>query len=157
MIFTRTIGYAMFAATLLAACTAPDAAKTMVGEWEAAAILIKIKSMHGTGGDSIVNIPDQATYTMAMNQKPIHTIYRPDGSYTAEYRNLKDSILYMNLGQWTMLNDSSLQLIQIDPKPDTAVFGVQFLKDGAQFSRRYDYDHDGAKDDLFLGVQQKIR
>jgi hypothetical protein len=113
--------------------------------------------MNGTGGDSLVNIPDQATYRMAMDQKPIHTTYKTDGSYTAVYRNTKDSILYMNLGQWTMLNDSSLQLIQIDPKPDTSVFGVQFLKDGAQFSRIYDYDHDGAKDDLFLGVQQKIR
>jgi hypothetical protein len=157
MTFFRNIGCLLLAFAFLTACNAPDSAKTMVGEWESAAILIKIKSMHGAGGDSLVNIPDQATYRMAMDQKPIHTTYKTDGSYTAVYRNTKDSILYMNLGQWAMLNESSLQLIQIDPKPDTSVFDVQYLKDGAQFSRRYDYDHDGAKDDIFVGVQQKIK
>jgi hypothetical protein len=156
MNFLRNICCAFVVLTCLWACGAPEG-KTMVGEWDSHAILIKIKSMHGKGGDSVVNIPSQEAYMKVMNQKPIHTTYNADGSYSAVYRNGKDSILYVNAGQWTMLNDSTLQLAQVEPKPDTSVFGVQFLKDGAQFSRRYDYDHDGAKDDLFLGVQQKVK
>jgi hypothetical protein len=135
------------------ACTTTNTAPTMTGEWDSASILIRIKTMHGKAGDSIVSIPDQATYRKIMNQKPIHTTYSPDGSYKAVYRNTQDSILYINLGEWAMLNDSTLQLIQIDPRPDTSVFEVKFLESGAQFARKYDYDKDGAKDDVFMGLQ----
>jgi hypothetical protein len=132
------------------------ATEKMVGEWDSYSVLIKVKSMKQTGGDSVVNIPNPAAFAQITGNKPIHTIYRADGSYTAEYRNLKDSILFVNLGEWKMLNDSILQLNQQDPFPETSEFGVRFMKDGAMFSRAaYDYDRDGAKDDSFLGMQTK--
>ena len=93
-----------------------------------------------------------------MSLKPIHTLYRADHSYEATYRNLKDSIVALNLGIWRQPNDSTLQLIQQDPYPDTSIYSVRFLKDGAEFRRfQYDFDKDGSKDDEFFGIQRKIR
>ena len=149
---------ALFVAVFLVSCDTTKPRLTMVGEWESVSILIKVKSMRGVANaDSVVNIPDQAAYFKVMGEKPIHTTYKEDGSYSAIYRNGNDSILRVNLGQWKMLNDSTLQLVQIDPKPDTSVFGVQFLQDGAKFLRSYDYDFDGQKDDVFFGIQQKVK
>ncbi len=130
----------------------------IAGEWESNSILISIKSAHRIGGDSVVNIPDQESWQKIMNLKPIHTVYSADHSYVATYRNLKDSIVAVNLGLWTMPSDSTLQLIQQDPFPDTSIYSVKFLKDGAEFRRiQYDFDKDGKKDDEFFGIQRKIK
>ncbi len=150
----------MFVAILAlsAAFTACNSRDKMKGEWESHSVLISIKSAHKTGGDSVVNIPDQESWRKIMNLKPIHTVYNPDHSYIATYRNLRDSIVAVNLGLWEMPTDSTLQLIQQDPFPDTSLYSIKFLKDGAEFRRvQYDFDKDGSKDDEFFGIQQKIK
>ena len=159
--FLKFIAISLIAMTIIACNEGQNTAQNrekMVGEWESNSVLISIKSAHRTGGDSVVNIPDQAAWTKIMSLKPIHTLYRADHSYEATYRNLKDSIVALNLGIWRQPNDSTLQLIQQDPYPDTSIYSVRFLKDGAEFRRfQYDFDKDGSKDDEFFGIQRKIR
>ncbi|MEY4926663.1 MAG: hypothetical protein RI894_1099 [Bacteroidota bacterium] len=161
-VLTTVIAIAL---TAITACTSEqpkaeegaEAPEKMVGEWELNSVLISIKTAHRTGGDSVINFPTPADWVKLMQQKPIHTVYRADHSYEATYRNLKDSIVALRLGVWAMPNDSSLQLFQQDPFPDTSYIDVRFLKDGAEFRRfRYDYDNDGNKDDEFFGIQRKI-
>ncbi len=152
----NTIFIALFIAlTAITACTSKE---KMVGEWESNSVLISIKTAHRTGGDSVINFPSPSDWTKLTQLKPIHTVYHPDHSYEATYRNLKDSIVAVNLGIWNMPNDSTLLLIQQDPFPDTSQYDVKFLKDGAEFRRlRYDFDKDGSKEDEFFGIQRKLK
>ena len=130
----------------------------MIGEWDSNSVFISIKSAHQTGGDSIINIPTYEVWAKMMQLKPIHTQYRADHSYEATFRNLNDSIVALNLGVWTMRNDTTLQLIQQEPYPDTMEYDIRFFPNGAELRRfKYDFDKDGDKDDSFFGTQRKVK
>lgn len=133
-------------------------AEKMIGEWDSNSVFISIKSGHKTGGDSIINIPNYQIWEKMMQLKPIHTLYRADHSYEATFRNLKDSIVALNLGVWTMRNDTTLQLMQQEPYPDTMQYDIRFFEGGAELRRyQYDFDKDGDKDDSFFGTQRKVK
>ena len=128
----------------------------MVGEWQASSFTIKATSVNGKADSNVVVTVTPNDWEKKLGYQPIRTTYRADGSYEAVTRNTRDSIIATPNGKWRMMNDSTLELQQIDPHPDTMLYRVQFTALGATFSRRYDYDKDGAKDDFFEGVQQRI-
>jgi hypothetical protein len=152
---------ALLAALPLAflACQPSPTLSRIVGTWDSYSILIQIKSAHGiVQHDSVIAIGNPAIWQAKMQQKPIRTVYSPDGNYVATYRNLRDSIVDIRLGKWTMQHDSILVLSQQDPVPMTTQYAVKFLKDGAEFRRfDYDFDEDGQNDDSFLGIQSKVQ
>ena len=151
------IAAAFFTAILYGCQTLPNTSR-IVGTWDLYAILIQIKSAHGIAQhDSVIAIGNPTIWQQQMQQKPIRTVYSADGSYVSTYRNLRDSIVDVRLGQWRLEQDSILVLAQQDPLPLTLKYTVRFLKDGAEFRRfDYDFDADGQLDDSFLGVQHKL-
>ena len=88
-----------------------------------------------------------------MNIKPIITTIYEDGTYTSEFRNSFDSLIYMPEGSWFIDGDT---LIMQDHQD---VYKYQIFIDGdlAEFKSKIDWDKDGKADDEYFGIQRKNR
>ena len=83
-----------------------------------------------------------------MNIRPIVTTIYADGTYTSEFRNSFDSLIYKPEGTWVIDGDS---LFMTDHQ-DTYRYQIFVDGDVAEFNSIVDWDNDGKVDDEYFGV-----
>jgi len=125
--------------------------RAFVGEWQNVSMRIKVWSYNQSDTSFIVDI-NEDNWDLKMTVKPIITTVYEDGTYTSEFRNSFDSLIYQPKGTWLIDGDS---LIMEDHQ---AVYRYQIFIDGdvAEFNSIIDWDGDGELDDEYFGVQKKM-
>lgn len=139
---------------LLSACQQQqkDKSSQLIGKWKNLSIDVKMNSYKGLAEDSLLQVkPDQ--WEKILKIKPIITVFNPDGSFTSDYVNPNDSLVFQSTGKWIISGDS-LTMIEYEV-PNSYL--LEFEGDKAKFSAVLDWDEDGVKDDEYNGVQQKIQ
>jgi len=121
-------------------------ARALAGEWKNLYVKITIK-------DKVMEA-DSSNWEERLHIRPIHTYFNKDGSYRSEYRNLKDSLVRVTSGNWTIEGDT-LMMNETAPEVSHMKFELRIEKDIATFRGLIDFDGDGKVDDLYYGRQRK--
>lgn len=124
----------------------------ILGEWANVSMRVWVKTYNNSDTSFIVDITEE-NWELKMNIKPIITTIYEDGTYTSEFRNSFDSLIYMPEGSWFIDGDT---LIMQDHQD---VYRYQIFIDGdlAEFKSKIDWDKDGKADDEYFGIQRKNR
>jgi hypothetical protein len=126
----------------------------MIGEWRSISILVKMNSANNTASDRLL-AANEDNWEKVTGIRPVRTFFKPDGTYYAEYYNLKDSIVYQPSGEWSVSEDS-LFVHQLKPKLAMLRYAVTIKNDVGEFRSRLDFDGDGQSDDEFFGVSRNV-
>jgi len=129
-----------------------ELSKKIVGEWRN--IYLKIV-IHHPGKQPETVEADSTNWEQQLGIKPIRTHFKSDGTYTSEYRNLKDSIVKIASGTWTIKSDS-LIMNQSKPSASLLKLHVDIAGTKATFKGVIDFEGDGLKDDEYYGQQRKF-
>jgi hypothetical protein len=126
--------------------------QSFVGEWINVSMRVWVRTYNQSDTSFIVDI-NEDNWDLKMTVKPIATTVYADGTYTSEFRNSFDSLIYRPKGTWMIDGDS---LIMEDHQ---AVYKYQIFIDGdlAEFKSIVDWDNDGQVDDEYFGVQRKTQ
>ncbi len=121
------------------------------GQWENMSMRVVVNTFNRSDTSFIVDINEE-NWELKMTIKPILTTILNDGTYTSEFRNSFDSLIYRPKGTWLLDGDT---LIMEDQQ---ATYKYQIFIDGsrAEFRSIMDWDGDGDMDDEYFGIQQKI-
>lgn len=124
--------------------------ENFIGEWANVSMKVWVRTYNNSDTSFIVDITED-NWELKMNVKPIITTIREDGTYSSEFRNSFDSLIYKPKGTWMIDGDS---LIMEDHQE---VYRYQIFIDGdvAEFNSLVDWDKDGKADDEYFGVQRK--
>ncbi len=124
--------------------------RDIVGEWSNNSMKVWVRSYNNSDTSFIVEI-NEDTWEMKMNIKPIVTTIRQDGTYSSEFRNSFDSLIYRPEGTWLIDGDSLFM------KDSQKEYKYQIFIDGgiAEFKSMIDWDKDGKADDEYSGIQIK--
>jgi len=124
----------------------------ILGEWTNVSMRVWVRTYNNSDTSFIVDISEE-NWELKMNIKPIITTIYEDGTYTSEFRNSFDSLIYMPEGTWLIDGDTLIMEDQQD------VYKYQIFIDGdlAEFKSKVDWDRDGKADDEYFGVQRKNR
>jgi len=126
--------------------------KDIVGEWVNVSMKVWVNTYNNTDTSFMVDINEES-WDMKMNIKPIVTKINNDGTYTSEFRNSYDSLIYKPKGTWLIDGDT---LIMEDHQ---ATYRYQIFIDGdmSVFKSMIDWDKDGNADDEYSGKQRKVK
>ena len=124
--------------------------QAIVGEWTNVSMRVKVESFENSDTSFIVHITEE-NWDTKMNIRPIVTTIYADGTYTSEFRNSFDSLIYKPEGTWVIDGDS---LFMTDHQ-DTYRYQIFVDGDVAEFNSIVDWDNDGKVDDEYFGVQHK--
>jgi hypothetical protein len=67
--------------------------QAIVGEWTNVSMRVRVESFENSDTSFIVHITEE-NWDTKMNIRPIVTTIYPDGTYTSEFRNAFDSLIY---------------------------------------------------------------
>lgn len=125
--------------------------RAIIGKWANVSMRVFVNTYNNSDTSFMIDI-NEDNWDMKMNIKPIETTIRADGTYSSEFRNSFDSLMYRPGGSWLIDGDT---LIMQDKN---AVYKYQIFIDGdiAEFRSLLDWDQDGRADDRYFGVQQRI-
>ncbi len=122
------------------------------GTWKNRSMNVKIQSANNTKQDNTLDVPD-GQWEAIMKIRPIETTYKKDGTFSSVYKNLKDSVINTSSGEWRIVED---QLMLIT-SGDSTTYDVKIEDKVATFKATLDWDQDGKKDDVYLGMQEKVK
>ncbi|MDN5216338.1 hypothetical protein QQ020_29995 [Fulvivirgaceae bacterium BMA12] len=122
----------------------------ILGEWNNMSMKIIIESLNKTHQDSVVEVP-KGKWETILNIKPIKTVFKEDGTFTSEYRNLADSIVSVSTGTWSADGDT----LSMTSDGNTVKYFAKITDNQAEFKGYVDWDQDGEQDDLYTGIQKK--
>jgi hypothetical protein len=120
----------------------------MIGEWRSVSIEIKMHTAFNSDSTRYLRA-NEDNWEQVTKVKPVQTYFKPDGTYYAEYHDLRDSIVYHPSGEWSVKEDS-LIVRQLSPKPATLRYRVVIKDDLGEFRSILDFDGDGKADDEFF-------
>lgn len=128
--------------------------KQLVGEWRNR--YVKVIMHNEKTGKATTMEADSATWEAKLHIKPIRTHFKNDGSYFSEYRNLKDSVVRIPSGLWSIKGDT---LIMTELKPEKSVLKVhvKIEKGLVTFHGMIDFDGEGKENDEYFGEQRKVK
>lgn len=124
----------------------------IVGEWTNVSMRIMVKTYNNSDTSFIVDINEE-NWDMKMTVKPIVTTINEDGTYSSEFRNSFDSLIYKPEGTWLLDGDT---LIMQDHQ-ETYKYQIFIDGDISEFNSYVDWDNDGVADDEYFGIQRKNR
>ena len=125
--------------------------QALTGEWRNVSMKVNITSLNNTSRDSVTDVPEGQWETI-MDIKPIRTVFREDGTFRSEYRNLADSIVFVSDGTWSVTGDS----LSMTESGNTSSYFTRISNGKAEFTGYIDWDQDGKADDLYFGIQEKF-
>jgi hypothetical protein len=136
-----------FLIILLAGCAEQKAHDPiMVGTWQSSFLFIESADRAETDPQWEYFVATPGNWERVMGFKSIRTTYRADGNFSAEYRNLKDSVFVTATGTWHTKGDS---LYFFQWAPDTFIVTYQYAvsQDTLKFYGVADWERDGLRND----------
>ncbi len=122
----------------------------LIGTWKNQTINVQMNSYQNGESDSLLVVqPDQ--WEEILKIKPIVTVFNEDGTFSSDYRNPNDSLVFQSKGEWHFEGDS---LVMVEYEVPNS-YHVTFEGKKAKFSAVLDWDEDGIKDDVYKGMQLK--
>lgn len=124
----------------------------IVGTWEYSFLFIESADVPETDPrwEYFVATPDN--WERAMGFRPVRTTYIADGTFSAEYRNLQDSVFVTATGTWQTAGDS-LYFFQWAPDTFAATYHYAVERDTLKFNGVADWDRDGQRNDKITMLQ----
>lgn len=131
-----------------------DPSNTMVGYWETQEMTIYIQTKDGTDeNDTLVATKDNFLEQTGVKTARGH--YLDDGTFTDEYYNGDDSLFSTSEGTWSLMGDTLINTYDDTTAPYQYV--VSFPDESTcHLSGWLDWDHDGERDDLMVGVSKRV-
>ena len=134
---------------MLASCGRNE--PSLSGEWSNTYLHISLNK-----GDSMVNRDaDSTNWEQVLGIKPIHTLFREDGTYRSEYRNLNDSVIRVAEGKWNVAGDT-LSMSQSKPEASSYRMHMTLKERKVIFEGNIDFDGDGTLDH-YVGWQKRVK
>src|SRR4051812_6287727 len=75
-----------------------ELSEKLLGEWKSVSLKIKMNSVNNTDSSKIFAV-DEKNWDSKMKMRPIHTIFKVNGTYNSEHFNLKDSLVFNPAGK----------------------------------------------------------
>lgn len=124
----------------------------LIGTWKTKSMIIQMNSFRN-GDSTAYFIVNEDIWEETMNIKPIITNLSKDGKYFSRYYDLQGKLMRETEGTWTVSQDS---MIFIENGLRTAYH--TYIQDSlARFRAIIDWDRDGESDDLYEGIQIKVK
>ena len=127
--------------------------KQLIGEWRNVYVKIRM-NIYDKNAQPMIAEADSSNWETRLQMKPIRTYFKEDNTYYSEYRNLKDSVMRIASGTWS-IKDDSLTMLQTKPEASTLKLQVSIKNKHATFSGIIDFAGDGKRDDDYYGIQKK--
>jgi hypothetical protein len=127
--------------------------KQLIGEWRN--VYVKINIITAKTGKTATMEADSSNWETRLGIKPIRTHFKGDDTYYSEYRSLKDSIIKMVSGTWSIKNDT-LTMVQLKPNSSVLKLHISIQHDHATYHGMIDFDGSGKLDDEYFGVQKRF-
>ncbi len=118
----------------------------LVGTWQDSFLFIESADVPETDPSWEYFVATPGNWDRAMGAKPTRTTYKSDGTFSAEHRNLRDSVFVVATGTWHTVGDS---LYFFQWAPDTFIASYQFavVQDTLKFNGVVDWERDGKRND----------
>jgi hypothetical protein len=132
---------------VLAGCAEPKAHDPVViGTWQSAFLFIESADIPEgePGWEYFVATP--GNWERSTGFRSIRTTYKADGTFSAEYRDRKDSVFVTATGEWHTAGDS-LYFFQWAPDTFSAAYQFGVVEDTLLFSGIVDWERDGLRND----------
>ena len=127
--------------------------QALIGKWSNIYMKVRV-NQPAESMDSVMEA-DESNWEEVLKIKPIVTVYRANGTYGSEYRNLKDEVFFSSSGEWEIAGDTLIAK-QITPKIATYKYHLVINKNGtAEFRCKLDWSQNGLEDDDYFGIQRK--
>lgn len=124
--------------------------KDLIGKWTNLSLLVTMKRLERE--DSILQAKE-GEWEQVLKMKPILSEFKEDGTFTAQYSNLKEEIIKEEKGKWFVRNDSLV--IKINGNETAYHFTVN--NDRVMYKAKLDWDGEGQANDFYDGVQMKVK
>lgn len=124
----------------------------LLGTWQIKSMVIQMNSFRGTDSTAYF-VVNQDAWEETMYIKPIITNLTKDGTYRSRYYDLSGKLIREAAGNWSVEKDS---MIFIENNLRTA-YHATVNDTAARFRAVIDWDRDGETDDLYEGIQLKVK
>jgi hypothetical protein len=138
---------------LLAGCAEPKAHDPIVvGTWQSSSLFIESADIPEgqPGWEYFIATP--RSWEKVMGFRSIRTLYKADGSFSAEYRDRRDSVFVTATGTWYTVRDS-LYFFQWAPDTFSASYQFAVVDDTLKFNGIVDWERDGLRNDKVTMMQ----
>jgi len=149
----------LFSAILIAAvgCTEPaEKPSELLGTWETTWVLVMDNAGEMNNEMFDLFFADTTNWERKMGMKPIRTTYNADGTFTGEYRDLRDSVYAISSGSWEVRGES-LYFRQMEPDTFIATYWFIVKDDTLRTRGIIDWARDGIANDKFEGTQKLLK
>lgn len=137
----------------LAACSTSDIDKELLlGTWKNTSLKVKVNTIQNQDSTSWL-IARRGQWEEVLKIKPIETTYSSDGSFQSVYTSLDNQSLGTEKGRWRLKGDSLI----LSSDNYNHSYKLEWVENELRFTAWLDWDQDGKKDDLYSGLQMKIR
>ena len=133
----------------------------LVGEWRNVYMKVEMYTYNNTDSLKTMEVTE-ANWEKILNIKTIRTLYKENGSYNSEHKNLQDSIIYNPAGKWSIVGDTLIMTDTFPKKGLNYKYKLEIKENNgvnkeiiAEFFGVEDFDQDGKIDDKYYGIQRK--
>jgi len=130
-------------------------APELLGTWENTFLMLESADVSEMDPRFEVFVADSNNWERVMGIKPVRTTYQADGTLSAEYRNLLDSVYTVAGGTWHT-RDDSLYFFQWKPDTFIATWRFAVAMDTLKMWGIVDWERDGVRNDKYYGTQKRI-
>jgi hypothetical protein len=127
----------------------------MVGTWEHTFLFIESADVPESDPRWEYFVATPNNWERVMGFKPVRTTYQADGTFSAEYRSLKDSLFALATGTWYTTADS-LHFFQWAPDTFAATYQFSVVADTLKLNGVVDWERDGLRNDKVTSSHIRI-
>ena len=128
----------------------------LVGAWRTVSMEVYLDADEPGGGPRAISVSEDM-WEETFGIQPAMTRFSDDGYYATVYLDSEGDVLRRMAGHW-VADDDRVTLVQVEPEPDRQTY--RFTMQGslqARFQTRLDWNSDGNSNDLYIGVQRRLR
>lgn len=142
----KSASLSAFFVVILGCSTKVSHDPSVVGVWENTFLFIESADVPETDPRWEYFVATPNNWERVMGFKPVRTTYIADGTFSAQYRNLQDSVFVTATGTWHTVGDS-LYFFQWMPDTFVATYRYAVEHDTLKFNGVVDWERDGLRND----------
>ena len=155
IVSTKQTLVAAICLTLISCAEKRATAPELVGTWQNTFMTLESADIPESDPRFEFFVATSNNWERVMGFKPVRTTYQADGTFSAEYRDLQDSVFAMAKGTWYTEKDS-LYFFQWEPDTFAATYQYAVVLDTLTLRGIVDWERDGLLNDLYFGRHSKL-